>query len=96
MGAKLGWGLLGCGAFGRFCRTASIFSIYSACSLGRAKSLAAQQSERPGGGIIDQVHCTVCYGGVLLANFYHGFHQSSRMESQEARIVCGRGTIRLF
>ena len=46
--------------------------------------MAAQQSERPGGGIIDQVHCTVCYGGVLLAIFCHGFHQSSRMESQEA------------
>ena len=36
------------------------------------------------------------YGSVLLANFYHGFHQSSRMESQEARIVCERGRIRLF
>jgi predicted dehydrogenase len=63
---------------------------------GPGEVLAAQQSERPTGGIIDQVHCTVRYGSVLLANFYHGFHQSSRMESQEARIVCERGTIRLF
>jgi predicted dehydrogenase len=63
---------------------------------GPGQVVAAQQSERPAGGIIDQVHCTVRYGRVLLANFYHGFHQSSRMESQEARIVCERGTIRLF
>ncbi|HEU4678963.1 MAG TPA: Gfo/Idh/MocA family oxidoreductase [Terrimicrobiaceae bacterium] len=64
---------------------------------GPGQVVAAQQSERPeSGGIIDQVHCTVRYGGVLLANFYHGFHQSSRMEAQEARIVCERGTIRLF
>ena len=63
---------------------------------GPGEVVAAQQSERPPGGIIDQVHCTVRYGRALLANFYHGFHQSSRMESQEARIVCERGTIRLF
>jgi predicted dehydrogenase len=63
---------------------------------GPGEVVAAQQSERPAGGIIDQVHCTVRYGSALLANFYHGFHQSSRMESQEARIVCERGTIRLF
>ena len=64
---------------------------------GPGQVVAAQQSERPeSGGIIDQVHCTVRYGSVLLANFYHGFHQSSRMEAQEARIVCERGTIRLF
>ena len=63
---------------------------------GPGEVVAAQQSERPSGGFIDQVHCTVRYGSVLLANFYHGFHQSSRMEAQEARIVCERGTIRLF
>jgi hypothetical protein len=63
---------------------------------GPGQVVAAQQSERPAGGIIDQVHCTVRYGSALLANFYHGFHQPSRMESQEARIVCERGTIRLF
>jgi predicted dehydrogenase len=50
---------------------------------GPGEVVAAQQSERPNGGIIDQVHCTVRYGSVLLANFYHGFHQYSRMESQE-------------
>jgi hypothetical protein len=63
---------------------------------GPGEVVAAQQSERPSGGFIDQVHYTVRYGSVLLANFYHGFHQSSRMEAQEARIVCERGTIRLF
>jgi predicted dehydrogenase len=63
---------------------------------GPGEVVAAQQSERPASGIIDQVHCTVRYGSALLANFYHGFHQSSRMESQEARIVCERGTIRFF
>jgi hypothetical protein len=33
---------------------------------------------------------------VCCLHFYYGFHQSSRMESQEARIVYERGTIRLF
>ena len=56
---------------------------------GPGEVVAAQQSERPAGGIIDQVHCTVRYGSALLANFYHGFHQSSRMESQET-LVCER------
>ncbi len=63
---------------------------------GPGQVVAAQQSERPKSGLTDQVQCTVRYGSALLANFYHGFHQSSRMESQEARIVCERGTIRLF
>ena len=54
---------------------------------GPGEVVAAQQSGRLAGGIIDQVHCTVRYGSVMLANFYHGFHQSSRME---ARIVCER------
>lgn len=64
---------------------------------GAGEVVAAQQIARiDSGGIIDQVHCTLRYGGGLLANFYHGFHQSSRMEAQEARIVCERGTIRLF
>jgi predicted dehydrogenase len=63
---------------------------------GPGQVVAAQQSERPKSGLTDQVQCTVRYGSTLFANFYHGFHQSSRMESQEARIVCERGTIRLF
>jgi predicted dehydrogenase len=63
---------------------------------GPGEVVAAEQLRRPdSGGLVDQVQCTVRHGGVL-ANFYHGFHQSSRMESQEARIVCERGTIRLF
>ena len=58
---------------------ASISSISSACGLGRAKSWRRSGRERLPGGIIDQVHCTVRYDSVLLANFYHGFHQSSRI-----------------
>ena len=64
---------------------------------GQGEILAAQQLERPdSGGIIDQVQCAVRYDGGVLANFYHGFHQANRIESQETRIICERGTIRLF
>ncbi len=64
---------------------------------GHGEVVAAQQSERPNsGGIVDQVQCSLRYQDGVLAHFYHGFHQSSRMEAQEIRIVCERGTIRLF
>ena len=58
---------------------------------------AAQQSIRPrSNGIVEQVNCTVAYGPTVLANFYHGFHQTERMDRQEIRIVCERGTMLLF
>src|SRR5262249_48256300 len=52
---------------------------------------------RPGDErIIEQVECLCRYGQNVLTSFYHGFHQSTRMDRQEFRIVCERGDIRLF
>ena len=66
--------------------------------LGPGEILAAQQITRPGSQppFVEQVHCTARYGEKALVNFYHGFHQASRMDRQEMRIVCERGDIRLF
>lgn len=64
---------------------------------GPGELVSAVTSKRPDSAdIIDQVECTASYPGGLLANFYHGFHQANRVEKQETRIVCERGTIRLL
>jgi len=62
--------------------------------LGVGKVAAAQEVERPGSGFVDQVNCTALYGNVPV-NFYHGFTQSSRMDRQEMRLLCERGSITL-
>jgi predicted dehydrogenase len=65
--------------------------------LGPGKVLSAHQLRRPGSAdIVDQVQCTTQHGSGVLANFYHGFHQSRRMDRQEFRIVTERGEISLF
>jgi predicted dehydrogenase len=66
--------------------------------LGPGEILTAQQITRPGSRppFVEQVYCTARYGEKALVNFYHGFHQASRMDRQEMRIVCERGDIRLF
>jgi predicted dehydrogenase len=71
--------------------------------LGRGRVLAAQHIRRPGNdSIVEQVHCTCDYlnddvaDNHVLVNFYHGFTQAARMDRQEMRILCERGTIRLF
>ncbi|RYG46585.1 Gfo/Idh/MocA family oxidoreductase [bacterium] len=61
---------------------------------GPVEVLAAQQSERPGSGVIEAVRATLSYGPVL-ADHYHGFHQPEHMDRQEMRIVCERGDLRL-
>ncbi len=64
---------------------------------GPGRVLAAQQSVRPNSDdVVEQASCTVRYGTTLLVNFYHGFHQAARMDRQEIRIVCERGSISLF
>ncbi len=64
--------------------------------LGEGQVESAQISKRPGGGIVDQVNCTVRYGEEVLVNFYHGFTQPDRMDRQEIRLLFERGTVRLF
>jgi predicted dehydrogenase len=63
--------------------------------LGPGKVVAAQASCRAGTTIEDQVQCTVLYAGEVHVNFYHGFHQTGRMDRQELRLVFERGDILL-
>ena len=75
--------------------------------LGQGQVVAAQATHRtsppaghegtgqPSSGMEDQVQCTVRYGGGVLVNFYHGFHQPGRMDRQELRLVFERGDLTL-
>ena len=64
--------------------------------LGDGTVVAAQAELRPGTrSIEEQVHCTVRYGGGVLVNFYHGFHQPARLDRQEMRFVFERGDLTL-
>jgi predicted dehydrogenase len=65
--------------------------------LGPGRVAAAQRSLRPGSSppIEEQVQCTVRYGETILVNYYHGFHQTGRMDRQELRLVFERGDVTL-
>ncbi|MBV8078208.1 MAG: Gfo/Idh/MocA family oxidoreductase [Planctomycetaceae bacterium] len=63
--------------------------------LGPGKVEAAQVGVRPGTTIEEHVNCTVRYGDFALVNFYHGFHQTGRMDRQELRLVFERGDVTL-
>jgi len=62
--------------------------------LGEGKVAAAQELERTGADLVDQVNCTALYGNVPV-NFYHGFTQPARMDRQEMRLLFERGSITL-
>ena len=64
--------------------------------LGPGRVEAAQVGVRPGTAIEEHVHCTVRYGDTALVNFYHGFHQTGRMDRQELRLVFERGDLTLY
>ncbi len=66
--------------------------------LGQGSVVAAQRGIRPGSSppIEEHVNCTVRYGPTILVNFYHGFHQTGRMDRQELRLVFERGDVTLF
>jgi predicted dehydrogenase len=66
--------------------------------LGPGQVVAAQRGLRPGSSppIEEHVHCTVRYGPSMLVNFYHGFHQTGRMDRQELRLVFERGDVTLY
>jgi predicted dehydrogenase len=64
--------------------------------LGTGRLEAAQVGVRPGTEIEEHVQCTVRYNNVALVNFYHGFHQTGRMDRQELRLVFERGELTLF
>ena len=63
--------------------------------LGEGQVVAAQASHRPGTNIEDQVQCTVRYKEAVHINFYHGFHQTGRMDRQELRLIFERGDLLL-
>jgi predicted dehydrogenase len=63
--------------------------------LGPGRVEAAQVGVRPGTIIEEHVHCTARYNDAALVNFYHGFHQTGRMDRQELRLVFERGDITL-
>ncbi|HEX5471331.1 MAG TPA: Gfo/Idh/MocA family oxidoreductase [Lacipirellulaceae bacterium] len=63
--------------------------------LGQGEVVAAQASNRHETCIEDQVQCTVRYGEEVHVNFYHGFHQTGRMDRQELRLVFERGDLLL-
>jgi predicted dehydrogenase len=64
--------------------------------LGPGRVEAAQVGVRPGTAIEEHVNCTARYGTETLVNFYHGFHQTGRMDRQELRLVFERGDVTLF
>jgi predicted dehydrogenase len=71
------------------------FDLFSGW-LGPGRIEAAQAGVRPGTAIEEQVHCTARYGDGALVNFYHGFHQTGRMDRQELRLVFERGDLTLY
>jgi predicted dehydrogenase len=66
--------------------------------LGKGTVAAAQRGIRPGSNppIEEHVACTVRYGPTAYVNFYHGFHQTGRMDRQELRLVFERGDVTLY
>jgi predicted dehydrogenase len=64
--------------------------------LGQGVVEAAQVGVRPGTAIEEQVQATIRYGSESLVNFYHGFHQTGRVDRQELRLVFEQGDITLY
>jgi predicted dehydrogenase len=63
--------------------------------LGPGRVEAAQVGVRPETGVEEHVRCTVRHGETALVDFYHGFHQTGRMDRQELRLVFERGDVTL-
>lgn len=64
--------------------------------LGPGRIDAAQVGVRPGSEIEEHVHATAWHGEGVFVDYYHGFHQASRMDRQELCLVFERGEVRLF
>ena len=59
--------------------------------LGEGTVAGAMQVRRPGTDIVDQALCEVRYGPQTTVGFYHGFHQASRLDRQDIRLIFERG-----
>ncbi len=66
--------------------------------LGPGTVASAQRGIRPGSDppIEEHVQCAARYAPDILVNFYHGFHQTGRMDRQELRLVFERGDVTLY
>lgn len=62
---------------------------------GQNKNAPREAGEAKREPVEEQVVCTCRYGSVLF-HYEHGFHQPSRMDRQEMRLVFERGEVRLF
>jgi predicted dehydrogenase len=68
------------------------FDLFEAW-FGKGEVNSAQAGYRQPDGQLEHVNCAVKYAGEKFVNFYHGFHQSGRMDRQEFRLVFERGEI---
>ena len=85
-------------AAGSSSSTACTSSTCSPAGWAPARSWRPSVGIRPGSSppIEEHVQCTVRYGPTVLVNFYHGFHQTGRMDRQELRLVFERGDVTLY
>ncbi|HUW58905.1 MAG TPA: Gfo/Idh/MocA family oxidoreductase [Planctomycetota bacterium] len=63
--------------------------------LGKGDVASAHAEKRPDTELVEHVNATALYPHGVIVNFYHGFHQASRMDRQEMRIVFERGVVTL-
>jgi predicted dehydrogenase len=63
--------------------------------LGEGRVEAAQAGVRPGTAMEEHVSCTLRYGETALVDFYHGFHQTGRMDRQRLHLLFERGEVTL-
>jgi predicted dehydrogenase len=63
--------------------------------LGKGRVEAAQAGVRPGTAMEEHVSCTLRYGETALVDFYHGFHQTGRMDRQRLHLLFERGEVTL-
>ena len=63
--------------------------------LGEGRVEAARVGVRPGTAIEEHVGCSLRYGQGTPVDFYHGFHQTGRMDRQRLHLLFERGEITL-
>jgi predicted dehydrogenase len=63
--------------------------------LGAGRVIAGHRTLRPGGGMEEQVQCTVRYASGPLVDFHHGFTQPGRLDRQEFRLLFEHGDLLL-
>jgi predicted dehydrogenase len=63
--------------------------------LGAGRVESAQAGVRPGTAIEEHVSCTLRYNDTALVDFYHGFHQTGRMDRQRLHLLFERGEVTL-